>query len=147
MISREEFIIFCARFVRLPYIWGGSNPKVGLDCSGLSQILLARLGLDPEHDQTAHGLHRELIERGGTLVKLEDADLGDQVFFGKPSKITHVGTVLGGGQMIEAANGGSWATNVEVARLHDACTKINPITRRNDIVAIVRPKGLPWEAK
>ena len=76
----------------------------------------------------------------------ETVELGDQVFFGKPSKVTHVGTALGDGQMIEAANGGSWCTNVEVARQHNACTKINPISRRGDLVAIVR-LPIKWEAK
>lgn len=147
MKNREEFLIFCAGFVRLPYIWGGSKPKVGLDCSGLSQVLLAFLGLDPSGDQTAQNLKDELIARGGKIIPVEEADLGDQVFFGpRDGKISHVATCLNNKQMIEAAGGGPWCTNIQVAMEHEAYTKISSIFRRNDRVCVVRPANLEWGA-
>lgn len=146
MTRREQFLIFAMRFHGLPYIWGGSNPKIGLDCSGLAQILLENLHLDPPGDQTADALMRFYInpENGRALELQSEINLGDLVFYGKNNKSTHVTTALGGGLMIEAGGGGSWCTSPEIARARGASIRVTNINRRTDILCVLRPHGLPW---
>lgn len=154
MTKRELFLIECMKTHGTPYIWGGSHPQRGIDCSGLAQHLLATIGLDPLKDQTAHELARILMQEGA-LVGVDASALGDLVFYGQAKvdergrkiasgKITHVGIALGNGLMIEAAGGGSSTTSVEIARKQGASVRVSAIKRRSDLVCIVRPKGLPW---
>jgi Cell wall-associated hydrolases (invasion-associated proteins) len=71
----------------LPYIWGGSNPLTGMDCSGYVQEILAAGGVDPKGDQTAQGLFDFFSTNG--LIGAKGA--GSLAFYGKsPKAITHV---------------------------------------------------------
>lgn len=141
-MTREQFIIQCAKYVGIPYIWGGADPRKGLDCSGLVQILLSHLNLDPPGDQTADDLMRYFINNGEQIV-IDESDLGCLVFCG-PGKATHVAMALNSTTMIEAGGGGSKTTTVEAARKINAQVRIAPIKRRQDIICVIRPHGLPW---
>lgn len=142
MSKREQFLIYMMNFIGLPYIWGGDNPKVGLDCSGLVQILLAWLHMDPPGDQTADGLMR-YFEKHGTVIDASQAQLGDLVFYGDSKRATHITMALGNGLMIEAGGGGPKCTTPEIARKLGACVRVANIKRRGDLIKIIRP-GVEW---
>ncbi|MGZ3742730.1 MAG: C40 family peptidase [Pseudobdellovibrionaceae bacterium] len=140
MNKREQFLVYMMNFIGLPYIWGGSNPKIGLDCSGLVQILLAWLHLDPPGDQTADDLMKYFTTHGTVVSDVVSAQLGDLVFYGSTSaKATHIAMVLGNGLMIEAGGGGSKCTTPEIARKLGACIRVSPVKRRKDLIKIIRP--------
>lgn len=145
-MNREQFLIELIKFGNVPYIWGGENEKVGLDCSGFAQKALNILGLDPIGDQTAQALMEHFSNIGSAAFsQIASSDLGDLVFFGKSiDRITHVGVCLGYGLMMEAGGGGSNTTTVEIARQHNAKVRVTEITRRKDMLIILRPLGLPW---
>lgn len=85
-------------FEGVPYLWGGTDPKKGLDCSGLVQLVYRRLGVTlPRTSQEQ--------QRAGTEVPLSAAQPGDLVFFGEPAH--HVGIYVGDGMMIDAPRTGS----------------------------------------
>lgn len=140
---RSAFRAFCDTFKGKLYRWGGSGPFT-YDCSGLIQVLLARLQLDPAGDQTSHELYRHFREPGNGAVVSGPADLGCLAFFGDRNRIGHVGLCIDSRDMIEAAGGGPEITTNEAAIAADARVKIQPITRRRDLVALLRPMGLPW---
>ena len=140
----DDFERFARSFLGVPYIWGADGPDA-FDCSGYVQTLLARLALDPPGDQTADALYRHFARPGfGQAVSVPD--LGCLVFYGKPSRIGHVAMCLNGSEMIEAGGGGPETTTVAIAREEGAEVRVRPITRRRDLVAVVRPVGLPWPA-
>lgn len=144
MNLRESFLVYCAKFVGIPYIWGGDNIKVGVDCSGLVQMLLARLNLDPEDDQTADDLMR-YFKTKGKIVDINDIGLGDLIFFGAlKSRATHIAMGLVDGLIIEAGGGGSKCTTVEYARKIGAQVRIRLATDRSDVICVIRPNGLPF---
>lgn len=148
MTAREHFLVYLMGFIGIPYIWGGSDPRKGLDCSGFIQIVLGKYKLDPPGDQTAHALMEHFLngDNGSVIVgpgKLENVQLGDLIFYGR-DRCTHITMALNRVLMVEAGGGGSSTTTVERARKIGACVRVANINRRSDIMCIIRPKGLPW---
>lgn len=141
-MTEAEFIQYCETFVDLPYVWGGEGPG-GYDCSGLAQKLLAALALDPPGDQNAHALYVHFRDVARSL-RVDAPCCGALAFFGKPNRIGHVGVCVDGTHMIEAAHGDDTCTSPAAAAKKGAKVEINLVTRRPDLVAILRPSGLPW---
>lgn len=147
MISRDDYRAYLLRFVGVPYIWGGSSPIEGLDCSGFVQIALTHLEIDPYGDQTAQALFC-YFEPRSTGVHGGESDLGDLLFFGhSPDRVTHVAIALDGTEMIEAAHGDSTCTTVEIAQAKGAKVMVTKQDRRPDLVAILRPLGLAFSPR
>ncbi len=88
---------FLKQFINTPYLWGGRS-IFGIDCSGLTQLYTAAQGISIPRDAY------QQIELGQPVDFLEKQE-GDLAFFqNKSGKITHVGIVLNGGQIIHASN-------------------------------------------
>ncbi|MBV9896433.1 MAG: C40 family peptidase [Chloroflexi bacterium] len=92
------------RYLGVPYVFGGTNPAVGLDCSGLVQLVFRQLGI---------ALPRTAQMQYDATVRVSRADLqpGDLVFFARtyadPNDwITHVGIYIGDGLQINAPTEG-----------------------------------------
>jgi len=92
------------RYLGVPYVFGGSNPATGLDCSGLVQLVFLQLGValprtaQRQYDATAR-------------VPQDQLQPGDLVFFARTNAdphdfITHVGIYVGGGLQISAPTDG-----------------------------------------
>lgn len=92
-----------------PYVWGGSNPKSGFDCSGLVQWSYAKAGISlPRTAEEQHGATKKISEK--------EATAGDLVFFtgtyaGK--YITHVGIYVGDGRMFNSNGSGIQYSNIK----------------------------------
>ncbi len=84
-------------FINSPYLWGGRS-FLGLDCSGLAQLVYKIHGVQlPRNgsDQIGHGKE---------INFLEEAHKGDLMFFdNKAGKISHVGLLLDQGLIIHAS--------------------------------------------
>ena len=78
--------------IGVPYVWGGTTPYVGLDCSGLVQYCYRQAGKSIPRTSGS-------ILAGGTIVS--DPQPGDICW--TPG---HVAIYIGGGQMIEAQQTG-----------------------------------------
>jgi NlpC/P60 family len=88
------------QYLGVPYVWGGSDPLTGFDCSGLTMYVYAQLGV-----QLTHYTGSQFYE--GTRVPRWDLQPGDLVFF-EPSARgpQHEGMYIGGGQFIQAPHTG-----------------------------------------
>lgn len=69
------------------YRYAGDSPSLGFDCSGLTSYLYRKAGIDLPRTSTAQS-------RIGRRKKFEQAEVGDLVFFGTGSRVTHVAVVL-----------------------------------------------------
>ncbi|MCI4129565.1 lysozyme family protein [Bacillus paralicheniformis] len=85
-----------------PYVWGGSNPKTGFDCSGLVQWSYSKAGISlPRTAQEQYSATKRISEK--------QAKPGDLVFFGGTyagKAITHVGIYVGDGKMFNSNDSG-----------------------------------------
>ena len=84
------------KFLGYKYVYGGSLPSTGFDCSGFTSYVFRLHGINL--NRTAAGQYSN-----GVAVSRENLQPGDLVMFGK-SGINHVGIYTGGGRMIHAAN-------------------------------------------
>ncbi len=91
-------------YLGVPYVFGGSNPATGLDCSGLVQLVFRQLGI--ALPRTA-----QLQYAATTRIPRDQLQPGDLVFFARTYAdprdwITHVGIYIGGGLQINAPTEG-----------------------------------------
>ena len=84
------------QYLGYKYVYGGSSPSTGFDCSGFTSYVFKLHGVTLS--RTAAGQYSN-----GTGVEKANLQPGDLLMFGK-SGINHVGIYLGGGMMIHAAN-------------------------------------------
>jgi cell wall-associated NlpC family hydrolase len=100
----DQLVEVARRYLGVPYVFGGSNPATGLDCSGLVQLVFRQVGISLP--RTAQ-LQYEATAR----VPQDQLQPGDLVFFARTYAdprdwITHVGIYLGGGLQINAPTEG-----------------------------------------
>lgn len=145
MIDREALLISLMKYIGIYYRWAGNDPASGLDCSGLIYNILNKdLKIGPTQDLTSQGYYNHFKYQCVSVLP-GATDLGDLIFFGKDqSKITHIAMALDQRNMIEAAGGDSSVINQQQALLKGAKVEVNPISRRSDMVAILRP-NIVWK--
>lgn len=84
----------------IPYVWGGSSPAAGFDCSGLAMFVYAKLGIALTHFTGSQW-------NEGSIVTPSDLQPGDLVFFDPgPLGPMHEGIYIGGGQFVQAPHTG-----------------------------------------
>jgi hypothetical protein len=84
-------------FSNSPYLWGGKT-MWGIDCSGFSQLLYKLIGIQLPRDAY------QQVKIGEQVDFVNKSKLGDLAFFdNEAGKITHVGMVIGPGEIIHAS--------------------------------------------
>ncbi|MBA3756919.1 MAG: C40 family peptidase [Nitrosomonas sp.] len=137
MIDLQKlFINYLFSFIGEPYTYGKH------DCSWFAQESLAFFGLDPKGDQNA----QMLLENMHIYAKkTPTVGLGHLLFFGTPSRISHVAIALNDTHMIEAGGGNEHTKTAEQALIKGhAYVRVRLISNRNDLVEALKPNGLPW---
>ena len=89
------------KYLGTPYVWGGSSPETGFDCSGYVCWVLNQSGWDVGRT-TANGLWQQSAK-----VSEHEAKPGDLVFFEgtyDTPGASHVGLYVGDGMMISAGD-------------------------------------------
>ena len=139
----NDLKLYALTFVGLPYQWGGDDPILGYDCSGLCIELLQSVGVLPYgFDTTAGGLYRRFYDPDNIIVKPR---FGDLIIFGKTlDKIIHVTFAFDSHRFLEAGGGGSKTTSREKAAKQNAYIRIRTGEWRKDRIAIVRPNYPEW---
>lgn len=98
-------------YLGVPYLWGGTDPNKGLDCSGFTQLVYKSQGVDLPR------VSSQQATAGRAVGSLAEARPGDLLFFDySPTRpgIDHVGIYAGDGKMIAAPQPG------DVVKIQDA---------------------------
>ena len=138
----QQLVDYAKRFLLTPYIFGGAHPAFGLDCSGLVQIILASIGMDPHGDQSAQALWDHFAKEG---AEIWEPKVGALMFYGKDKdSITHIAFCVSAHQIIEAGGGGSNCTDLSKAIASEAFVRLRPIDHRKDLLGILYPSYPDW---
>ena len=103
-LTDEEFAAIykeAQKYVGTPYVWGGSTPEIGFDCSGYVCWVYNQNGYDVGRT-TANGLWQK-----SQHISEAEAKPGDLVFFKgtyDTPGMSHTGIYLGNGMMVSAGD-------------------------------------------
>jgi hypothetical protein len=131
--SEQAVVAEAQKYLGVPYLWGGTDPTKGLDCSGFTQLVFGNLGIDLPRTSS------QQATAGTAVASLADARPGDLVFFDHSSRpgIDHVGIYIGDGKMIAAPQEGE---TVKVQPVGDP-TVIRRVLPEQAVAAASAPSG------
>lgn len=102
----HRVVKYARRFVGVPYVYGGSSPRTGFDCSGFVRYVYQHFGISLPHSSYGDLSH-------GRRVLRKYLKPGDVLFFAGAG---HVGIYVGGNRLIDALHSG---TVVHISSMRD----------------------------
>jgi hypothetical protein len=94
---RKTIIEQALKYFNAPYLWGGRSP-MGIDCSGLTQIIYKMAGIVLPRDTS------QQVHCGTALSFVEETKPGDLAFFDDDEgRIVHVGIIWEKNKIIHAS--------------------------------------------
>lgn len=129
-MTANELVKNAKELLGVRYVWGGSSPTQGLDCSGLLYWIQKKAG------SNVGRLTASSYSKLGAKIPIGEQKVGDFLFFGTP--VTHCAIFIGYGYMIESR--GSRKNNS-----HNPGIGVvkSLVTRRSDLSCVRRV----WEVK
>ncbi|MHC1684041.1 MAG: NlpC/P60 family protein [Clostridiaceae bacterium] len=98
-VSQSNVLSYATQFLGTPYVWGGSTPIPGFDCSGFMQYVYKHFGIN-----ISRTTYTQIYD--GVEVDKNNLQVGDLVFFGDYNSPYHVGMYAGNGMYIHAPQTG-----------------------------------------
>lgn len=129
-MTANELVANATDLLGVKYVWGGSTPTQGLDCSGLLYWIQKKAG------SKVGRLTASSYSKLGAKIPIGQQKVGDFLFFGTP--VTHCAIFIGNGCMIESRGGRKntpYNPGVGVVK--------SLVNRRSDLSCIRRV----WDAK
>jgi cell wall-associated NlpC family hydrolase len=105
--KQERVVSYARHFLGVRYVYGGTSPRSGFDCSGFTRYVYEHFGIDLPHYSGAQFDMGRRVSRGGLRP-------GDLVFF---NGLGHVGLYIGGGRFIHAPHTGA-RVSIETLAYH-----------------------------
>jgi peptidoglycan DL-endopeptidase CwlO len=115
-LSGDAIVTDAKKYLGIPYVWGGTDPQKGLDCSGLVQRVYKDFGIDLPR------VSRDQAQVGTPVASLDEAQPGDLLAFGSP--VHHIAIYAGDGKMVEAPRTG---LDVRVTDVYETPTAIRRV--------------------
>ena len=110
-VSGSAVVAFANQYVGYPYVWGGTDPNTGADCSGFVYYVLKNFGINYGR-LTSYGLRSV-----GQEVSVNNMQPGDIVCYAG-----HVAIYAGGGRIVEAQSTSAGITNNRSVYCHNIIT-------------------------
>lgn len=148
--TAEAFVAKVRSYIGVPYVWGGTDPSKGLDCSGLVQTAARQVGVKlprVTYDQQHAGVE---------VPSLAQAKPGDLIITNKSG---HVVVYIGDGKVIHAPRPGKTVTEAKVSDIGPIVTirrvmrsaddapaagsKVNPVSSRARMMSQARSASSP----
>jgi len=122
-VNGSDVVAQAKKYLGVPYVWGGTDPEVGLDCSGLVQLVFKDLGV------TVPRVTYDQAEVGTKVDSLAEAKPGDLIVTRNGD---HIGIYVGNNQMLHAPKPGK---DVEIREMFEKDADILTIRRVVDVSA------------
>lgn len=107
-----------SKYLGVPYLWGGTSPSKGLDCSGLVQLVFGNLGVELPR------VARQQATKGVEVGSLDKAKPGDLLGMRNG---THIAIYLGDNKILHAPRPGE-TVSIRSLTQHDDIDTIRRIT-------------------
>lgn len=132
--NKEIALKYIQSYLGVQYFWGGDDPMIGFDCSGLVVEYLKAGGiLQNGQDFTAAQLYE-------MFLCVNEPKRGDLVFYyNNTDKIGHVEIMLNSEQSIGSSGGNQQTVSQKKAIEQNAYVKIHNIYHRKGIAGFRRP--------
>lgn len=95
----NSIVAYAYQFLGTPYVWGGTTPVPGFDCSGFMQYVYAHFGI-----HITRTTYTQIND--GRAVNRDQLQPGDLILFGTEDDPHHVGMYVGNGCVIHAPHTG-----------------------------------------
>ena len=118
------------RYLGIPYVWGGTNPRTGLDCSGLTQLVFKKFGVELPR------VSYQQATAGTPVASLAQARPGDLLAFGSP--VHHVAIYIGDNKMVEAPRPGK---DVRISPVYETPTHIRRVLPETALASVAGVAG------
>ena len=131
--SGDAVVASAKKYLGVPYVFGGTDPAKGLDCSGFVQRAFSDQGIKLPR------IAADQAKVGQAVPSLAQAQPGDLLAFGQP--VDHIAIYVGNGQMIAAPHTGD---HVKIQSVYTTPTAIRRVTApaTTSTVDALRPAGL-----
>lgn len=95
---RQDVVDYALQFVGNAYVYGGTNPNTGADCSGFTRYVMSHAA--------GVSLTRTAAQQARTGPGISESEVrpGDLVFYGSGSFVNHVAIYIGDGKIVHASN-------------------------------------------
>ena len=124
-VTLTEITEYACQFVGKPYVWGGTNPNTGADCSGFVQYVYGHFGVSLPR------VSKDQVSCGTTVTSISNAQPGDLIFWsnnGSDSGVYHVAMYLGGGKIVHASNSKPYPQGgIKISNVYGTIHKIKRI--------------------
>lgn len=92
----EEVVSYAKQFIGTPYRSGGNSLTKGVDCSGFTQQVFLKFGVNLQRTSSSQ------FASNGKKVTKGELQAGDLVFYGYNGRVNHVAIYIGNGQIIHS---------------------------------------------
>lgn len=94
---REQIVELAKKYIGNPYVYGGTDPVHGIDCSAFMQFLFGTYGISLPRTSKTQGFVSKMIP-------MDSVDKGDMIIYADDAEIYHVVLSAGDGKTVEAAD-------------------------------------------
>jgi cell wall-associated NlpC family hydrolase len=110
--ARRDSLVSLARSqIGRRYVFGGTSPEQGFDCSGFLRYLMRAVGKDLPRTAAQQAEAGTPVPRDRSLLRP-----GDILTFGRGNRVTHVGLYVGNGRYIHASSGSGRIVESDIDR-------------------------------
>ena len=95
--ARNQVVELALQLVGSRYVYGGNDPRTGVDCSGFTSYVMKH-GAGVQLNRSSRGQASQ-----GRAVSAAEIRPGDLVFYSSGGRINHVALYIGNGQVVHAS--------------------------------------------